>query len=148
MNKALLDTDILSAVGKGIDQTVAHDATACRNVYGFLTLSVISVMQLIQGYQQVGGSSRIQEFRDAIASEQILFFDQFPPAFGSGMHAGTMPGSRVRIRPPSHSTTANSRGLAGRFASASSVLGSESRRSAGSGPTSCTTRSIVLAETP
>src|SRR5262249_36845275 len=60
---------------------------------------------------------------------------------------GPCPGSRVRIRPPSHSTTANSGGLAGHIARASSVLGSASRRWANSGPTSCTTRSIVLAET-
>ena len=76
MNKALLDTDILSEVGKGIDQTVARNATAYRQAYGFLTLSVISVMEIILGYQRVGGSSRIQAFRNAIASEQILFFDQ------------------------------------------------------------------------
>jgi hypothetical protein len=60
VNKALLDTDILSEVGKGIDQTVARNATAYRQAYGFLTLSVISVMEIIQGYQRVGGSSRIQ----------------------------------------------------------------------------------------
>ncbi len=76
MNKALLDTDILSEVGKGIDQIVARNATAYRQTYGFLTLSVISVMEVIQGYQKVGGSSRIQAFRNAIASEQIILFDQ------------------------------------------------------------------------
>ena len=76
MNKALLDTDILSEVGKGIDQTVARNATAYRQAYGFLTLSVISVMEIIQGYQRVGGSSRIQAFRNAIASEQVILFDQ------------------------------------------------------------------------
>ena len=59
---------------------------------------------------------------------------------------GPCPGSRVRIRPPSHSTTAKSGGLSGRWAKASAVLGSASRRSASSQPTSCTTRSIVLAE--
>ena len=47
MNKALLDTDILSEVGKGIDQTVARNATSYRQAYGFLTLSVISVMEAI-----------------------------------------------------------------------------------------------------
>jgi tRNA(fMet)-specific endonuclease VapC len=76
VSKALLDTDILSEVGKGIDQTVARNATAYRQAYGFFILSVISVMEVIQGYQRVGGSHRIQAFRNAIASEQILFFDQ------------------------------------------------------------------------
>jgi tRNA(fMet)-specific endonuclease VapC len=76
VNKALLDTDILSEVGKGIDQTVTRNATAYRQAYGFFTLSVISVMEVIQGYQRVGGVNRIQAFRNAITSEQVLLFDQ------------------------------------------------------------------------
>ena len=76
MNKSLLDTDILSEVSKGINQTVAGHATTYRRAYGFLTLSVVSVMEVIQGYQRVGGSARIQAFRNAIASEEILTFDQ------------------------------------------------------------------------
>jgi tRNA(fMet)-specific endonuclease VapC len=76
VNKALLDTDILSEIGKGIDQTVARNATAYRQAHGFLTLSVISVMEVIQGYQRVGGSARIQNFRKALASEEVIAFDQ------------------------------------------------------------------------
>jgi tRNA(fMet)-specific endonuclease VapC len=76
VNKVLLDTDILSEVGKGIDQTVTRNANAYRQAFGFLTLSVISVMEVIQGYRRVGGSNRIQAFRNAIASEQVLLFDQ------------------------------------------------------------------------
>jgi predicted nucleic acid-binding protein len=76
VNKALLDTDILSEVGKGIDRTVARNAITYRRARGFLILSVISVMEVIQGYQRVGGSNRIQAFRNAIASEQVLLFDQ------------------------------------------------------------------------
>ena len=76
MNKALLDTDILSEIGKGIDPTVAHNATVYRQAHGFLTLSVISVMEVIQGYQKVGGASRIHAFRNALASEEVLLFDQ------------------------------------------------------------------------
>jgi tRNA(fMet)-specific endonuclease VapC len=44
VNKALLDTDILSEVGKGIDQPVARNAIAYRQLHGFLTLSVISLV--------------------------------------------------------------------------------------------------------
>lgn len=74
MNKALLDTDILSEVGKGIDRTVARNAAAYRQAHGFLTLSVISVMEVIQGYQRVGGSGRIQAFRNALATEEVIDF--------------------------------------------------------------------------
>ena len=76
MNKALLDTDILSEIGKGIDQTVARNATAYRKAHGFLTLSVISVMEVIQGYQHIGGTARIHAFRTALATEEVIDFDQ------------------------------------------------------------------------
>jgi tRNA(fMet)-specific endonuclease VapC len=76
LNKALLDTDILSEVGKGIDLIVARNASAYRQTHGFLTLSVISVMEVIQGYQRVGGSARIQAFRNALITEEVLLFDQ------------------------------------------------------------------------
>lgn len=76
MNKALLDTDIYSEIIKAVDQTVTRNATAYRQAYGFLTLSVVTVMEIIQGLRRVGGSSRIQTFRNVIASEEILLFDQ------------------------------------------------------------------------
>ena len=76
MNKALLDTDILSEIGKGINLTVARNATAYRQSHGFLTLSVISVMEVIQGYQRVGGSARIQAFRTALLTEEVLILDE------------------------------------------------------------------------
>jgi tRNA(fMet)-specific endonuclease VapC len=75
MNKALLDTDILSEVSKGINPIVVGNANACRKAHGFLTLSVISVMEAIQGYQRIGAANRIQAFRNAIAAEEILLFD-------------------------------------------------------------------------
>lgn len=76
MNKALIDTDILSEVSKGIDQKVVSNAATYRQTHGFLTLSVISVMEVIQGYQRVGGATRIQAFRNAVGTEEILVFDQ------------------------------------------------------------------------
>ena len=79
MNKSLLDTDILSEVSKAINLTITRNATAYRQAYGFLTLSVISVMEVIQGYQRIGASARIQAFRNAVASEEIISFDHPPP---------------------------------------------------------------------
>jgi predicted nucleic acid-binding protein len=76
VNKALIDTDIYSEVLKAIDPTVAQNAAAYRKVHGFLTISVITVMEVIQGLQKVGGTSRIQAFRIAITPEEILLFDQ------------------------------------------------------------------------
>jgi predicted nucleic acid-binding protein len=95
VNKALLDTDILSEVGKGIDQAVVRNATAYRQAHGVLTLSVISVMEVIQGYQRVGGSARIQAFRNALAAEEVLAFDQ-----DAADLAGRMAGDLDRVGRP------------------------------------------------
>ena len=37
MNRALLDTDILSEILKAVDRAVARDAAAYRRAHGFLT---------------------------------------------------------------------------------------------------------------
>ncbi len=95
MNKSLLDTDILSEVGKGIDPAVVRNATAYRQAHGFLTLSVISVMEVIQGYRRVGGSARIQAFRNALAAEEVLAFDQ-----AAADLAGRMAGDLDRVGRP------------------------------------------------
>ena len=76
VNKALLDTDMYSEVLKAVDPNVASNAVTYRSRHTFLTISVITIMEVIQGLQRVGGSSRIRKFRNAIASEEILLFDQ------------------------------------------------------------------------
>ena len=48
MNKSLLDTDILSEIIKGFDQTVARNAATYRQSYGHYTLSAITVMEIVQ----------------------------------------------------------------------------------------------------
>jgi tRNA(fMet)-specific endonuclease VapC len=76
VNKALLDTDIDSEVLKAVDQNVVRNAVDYRKAHAFLTISVITVMEVIQGLQRVGASKRLQNFRNAIVSDEILLFDQ------------------------------------------------------------------------
>lgn len=76
MNKSLLDTDILSEIGKGIDPNVARNAAAYRTAFRRYTLSVVTVMEVVRGFQKKQSSSRLQRFLTAIASEEILPFDQ------------------------------------------------------------------------
>ncbi len=89
LNKALLDNDILSEVSKAINPTVARNATSSRQAHGHLTLSVLSVMEVIQGYQRIGASARIQAFRNAVALEEMLLFDE-PTADLAGQIAGDL----------------------------------------------------------
>jgi predicted nucleic acid-binding protein len=89
VNKALLDTDILSEVGKGIDPNVARNATAYRNAFGRYTLSVITVMEVVRGFQKNQSARRLQHFLGAIAAEEVLPFDQ-PDAELAGRMAGDL----------------------------------------------------------
>jgi tRNA(fMet)-specific endonuclease VapC len=89
MNKCLLDTDILSEIGKGVDPNVVSNATHYRNTYGKYTLSVISIMEVVRGFQQKQREGRLQKFLKAIRSEEILILDQ-PVAELAGRIAGDL----------------------------------------------------------
>ena len=53
MNKALLDTDIYSEILKGVNATVVGNAAVYRQVHGVLSLSTITVMEAVQGFQKI-----------------------------------------------------------------------------------------------
>ena len=76
MNKALLDTDIYSEILRGVNATVAAHALAYRQTHGRLTLSVITVMEMIKGLQKVQRPQKIATLLAAIASEEVLDFGQ------------------------------------------------------------------------
>jgi tRNA(fMet)-specific endonuclease VapC len=90
LNKALIDTDIYSEVLKAIDPNVARNAAAYRQAHGRFTVSAITVMEVIQGLQRVvAGTRRFQAFRNAVALEEVLSFDQ-PAADLAGQIAGDL----------------------------------------------------------
>jgi len=62
VNKSLLDTDILSEIIKGFDQTVARNAATYRQSYGHYTLSAITVMEIVQGFQKSRASAGCKPF--------------------------------------------------------------------------------------
>ena len=76
MNKCILDTDILSELGKGVDRTVLRNGNAYRNVFGCLTFSTISVMEIVKGFQKKRSLGRLQLFLDSITTEEVLPFDE------------------------------------------------------------------------
>lgn len=53
MNKSLLDTDILSEIGKGIEPNVVRNATAYRKAFGRYTPSVTTIMEIVRGFQRL-----------------------------------------------------------------------------------------------
>ncbi len=89
MNKALLDTDIISEIGKGINPTVAANATTYRRAFGRYTLSVISVTEIVRGHQRANNPFRLNAFLASIAGQEVLEFDQ-PAAELAGRIAGEL----------------------------------------------------------
>ena len=89
MNEALLDTDTLSEIGKGINPTVAGNAAAYRRAFGQYTTSAVSVMEIIRGFQRTGSMRRLQTFEASIAVLNILPFDR-PAAELAGRIAGDL----------------------------------------------------------
>jgi tRNA(fMet)-specific endonuclease VapC len=76
LNKAILDTDIFSEVVKGVDQTVAANAKTYRRAFGHYTVAAVTVMEIVQGYQQKQAVRQLQAFLAALPSQEVLSFDE------------------------------------------------------------------------
>jgi tRNA(fMet)-specific endonuclease VapC len=95
LNKALLDTDILSEIIKGFDRTVASHARQYRSAFGRYTLSSISVMEVVQGFQMNQSTKRLQAFVASLANQEVLPFEQ-----EDGELAGRIAGELKRVGRP------------------------------------------------
>ncbi len=76
MNKALLDTDILSEIGKAKDATVAANAKTYRRSFGQYTFSTVTVMEIVSGFQRTQATSRLNAFLATLPHMELLPFDQ------------------------------------------------------------------------
>lgn len=95
MNKALLDTDIYSEVLKAVDHNVARNASAYRQAHRVLTLSSVTLMELIRGFQKRRSLRSLQVFRSAVAVEEVLDFGR-----SAAELAGRISGELDRIGRP------------------------------------------------
>jgi tRNA(fMet)-specific endonuclease VapC len=89
VNKALLDTDIYSEVLKAANPTVAQNAATYRQTHGVLTLSVITMLEIVKGCQQAQATARMQRFLNAVAKEEVLSLET-PAAVLAGKIAGDL----------------------------------------------------------
>ncbi len=76
MNKTILDTDIFSEIIKGVNPTVAAHAKTYRRAFGLYTVSAVTVMEIVQGYQQKRATRQLQAFLTALPSQEVLSFDE------------------------------------------------------------------------
>lgn len=72
MDKALLDTDIFSEILKGIDQNVVAKAIAYRAAFGYYTISMITVMEVVKGLHKLQREDRIQQFLAGLPTVELL----------------------------------------------------------------------------
>ena len=91
MNRALLDTDILSELFKGINPAVARNASAYRQLFGRYSSSAITVMEIVSGLQRVQSPRRMQKFFANISGEEVISFD-----LADGKLAGEIAGDLER----------------------------------------------------
>jgi tRNA(fMet)-specific endonuclease VapC len=95
LNKAILDTDIFSEITKGVDQAVAANASAYRATFGRYTISAVTFMEVIRGYQKKQASRQLQAFLAGIVSEEVISFDQ-----AAAELAGKIAGELQRVGRP------------------------------------------------
>lgn len=95
MNKALLDTDIYSEVLKAVDPNVARNATAYRQAQGVLTLSSVTVMELVRGFEKRQSPRKLQAFLTAVSAEEVLDITRFDAEL-----AGRISGELERVGKP------------------------------------------------
>ncbi|SIO66620.1 tRNA(fMet)-specific endonuclease VapC [Singulisphaera sp. GP187] len=112
MNKALIDTDIFSELGKGIDPAVIGNGRTYRRSFGHYSISSITVMEIVRGFQRTLSTRRLQTFLASIAAQEILPFDQ-PAAELAGRIAGDLEraGQSIGTADPMIAAIALNRGL-------------------------------------
>ncbi len=75
MNKSLLDTDILSEIGKGKHAGIAAKAKAYRRSFGYYSFSTVTVLEIVRGYQKAQQFQQMHAFMAGIASEEVFLLD-------------------------------------------------------------------------
>lgn len=95
MNKALLDTDILSEIGKGKNPSVTANARTYRRAFGHYSFSTVSVLEIVRGYQKSQQLQRLNGFMASIAAEEI-----FPLDIAAAALAGRITGDLERSGQP------------------------------------------------
>lgn len=75
VEKSLLDTDILSEIIKRANPRIIAKANTYLNQFDKYTISVITVMEIVEGWQKRKQEERLQQFLTIVSSQEILSFD-------------------------------------------------------------------------
>jgi tRNA(fMet)-specific endonuclease VapC len=72
LDKVLLDTDIFSEVRKEVNRQVTARANAYRHIFGYYTISVMTVTEVVKGWHKRQREDRVQEFLAEITNVEVL----------------------------------------------------------------------------
>ncbi len=75
MKQSLLDTDIFSEILKNRNPRVAVAAQSYRAEFGRLSISTITVMEIVKGFQKAQQPDRRDLFLKSLPLEEVLLFD-------------------------------------------------------------------------
>lgn len=75
VEKSILDTDILSEIIKRVNLHIIAKANSYLNQFDKYTISVITVMEIVEGWQKRKQEQRLQQFLTIVNSQEILSFD-------------------------------------------------------------------------
>lgn len=75
MDKALVDTDILSEILKGYDQTVIQNVANYQRHFPQLTLSTASITEITKGLWKKRKTAKLASFLSLLKTQEIVPFD-------------------------------------------------------------------------
>lgn len=75
MDKALLDTDHLSEYLKGKNPLLGAKAAAYRKLHGRLTVSVVTVLEVVKGLRQAGREDALERFVGQLPTLEVITLD-------------------------------------------------------------------------
>jgi len=75
MDKALLDTDILSEVLRAKNPNIVARVADYKAAFGRLTITAITVMEIVKGLRKMGREDAIQKFLEGVSAGEVLAFD-------------------------------------------------------------------------
>jgi tRNA(fMet)-specific endonuclease VapC len=95
VRRALLDTDIFSEIVKGKNENVRNRALAYTATLGPLTISTVTVVEVIKGLRKVGREPEIDRFLGNLPRLQVLPLDS-----AAAEQAGRIYGDLERLGQP------------------------------------------------
>lgn len=75
MDRAILDTDILSELMRGRNAQVTAHAATYREQFGRFTISTLSILEVVKGLVKAGREAKISSFLKFAGSHEVLTLD-------------------------------------------------------------------------